>query len=133
MKKISCVIILAVSIFMLFGCSTKTDYDALTTWEFKNASSYAIEVNGGIDERFNFSLAKDANHSFDITVGTGKEVTVASFISPYIPESTTLKLDGERIVTISNITDREHYIAERVAERHYKFTYTFTDADFPEE
>lgn len=133
MKVKSLYILCGLSVLALFGCSTKTDYDALATWKFKNASSYVLEINGSIEEKLNFSLAKGEDHSFEITIGTGKDVSENDFISPYTPESTTIKLDGERVITTSKITERKNYTAEKISDRHYQFTYTFTDADFPVE
>ncbi len=126
MKKMLC----ALLPFLLIGCGkTLHDYGGTSTWEFKNESTHAIEVMGYLG----FRLAKDATHSFDFNVGTGKYVSEDSFRSPYDAERTKITLDGERVVTVPEIADIKNYTSEKITDRHYKFTYTFTDADFPEE
>lgn len=125
-------LIFLVMIMNLGRSPTREDYSALTTWEYINESSYPLKIEGGEDV-LDFNLAKEAGHSFEIKYRTEKDISEATFTSPYDSAATKIIIAGERIVTASNITDRENYIAEKIAERHYKFTYIFTDADFAEE
>lgn len=115
------------------GCGKKiVDYRALATFEFKNESTHTIAVNGGADERFKFTLDKGAAHSYEMEFGTGETVTKESFISPY-SNATTVKIDGGREMKVQGITDLKNYSTQQIGDRHFKFTYTFTDADFPDE
>lgn len=133
MKKItaiaSCLILCAV---LLYGCDTKTDYRGWATWEFINESGHDLKVNGGSTE-LNFDLPKGGKHSFKLEYGTGKEIDENTFNSPYDAAITKITVDGEKEVTKTGITDRKNYKAVKVEDRHYKYTYTFTDEDFKEE
>lgn len=118
---------------VVFGCSPiREDYSALTTWEYINESSYLLTIEGA-EEILNYNLAKNSKHTFDVKYRTEKDVSENDFHSPYRPEFTKITLDGERVVTTSPITDKKNYTAKKVSDRHFQFTYTFTDADFPEE
>lgn len=113
------------------GCNTKTDYRGWATWEFINESSHDLKIDGG-DKDLNFELVKGGGHSFKFEYGTGKEIDENSFDSPYDATITKITVDGERETTETGITDRKNYKAEKVEDRHYKYTYTFTDEDFKE-
>lgn len=115
-----------VSIFS--GCKAEKDYVVKADWVYINNSSQSLKVTGL--EVFDLDVAATKTLSYNID---GPEtVAESNYVAPFKSGTTKIIVAG-REFTDTKITDREHYIAERVAERHYKFTYTFTDADFPEE
>lgn len=133
--RINTILILIVfAISTLSGCGQAiVDYHALTTWEYVNESSHFLRIDGGQNSSLDFILEAGERHSFDISFGTGKDISAEGFTAPYSEESTKIIVDGKSEMTAPPIIERESYVAEKVSARHFKFTYTFTDADFPEE
>ena len=115
---------------LFYSCHEEIDYVVKADWNYINNSSHKISVLG----RDTFDIA--INETYIIKeVGEGsKDVTESSYVSPFFGFSTKVIYDGEVEVILSDgegITDTKNYESEKISARYYKFTYIFTDDDYP--
>ncbi len=133
MKKYILFLIAVASLCCLFaGCgSPEIDYVVKADWVYINDTEHTIEVKGF----YNFTLEPQGSYTIYQDGDGPEQTTEESYIAPFVFGISTIVIDGETEIPIgdSGITDRKNYTSEKIADRHYKFTYTFTDADFPEE
>lgn len=93
---------------------------------YLNYSTYSINISGFYDLELNVGAEKIIslnNEGPDV-------VTEDSYQAPFKSGSTTIRLSNGKEFLTTGITDRKNYTVEKISARHYKFTYTFTDADF---
>jgi hypothetical protein len=110
------------------SCGPKlVDYHVKSDWIYINESSHDIRVEG----YENFDLAISDTYTINRSSTGPETVTEEAYQAPFRPRSTKVIVDGDRVYTWSKITDRKNYTAEKAGVRYCKFTYTFTDADFP--
>ena len=90
-----------------------------------------------------FSFVISQNSVFllkQIQETSNKEVNTNNYTNPIMYEigpvsSITIKFDGNKCLKMirtseNSILNNSNYTSEKLAERTYKFTYTFTDADY---
>lgn len=134
--KIMAIILLAGSL-SLCGCCTKIiDYrHYLSEWEYINNSSYDLEIHNNHRNLFLPIPAGQTDSAFKIEA-VGHPYTLEDVTeTPFDAESMTILINGERTVTCPAIGDVANYSVTEVKNSSdpdllYRFTYTFTDADF---
>ena len=116
---------------LFYSCHEEIDYVVKADWNYINNSSHKISVLGRHDT---FDI--DINEIYIIKQeGDGsKDVTESAYVPPFFSFDTKIIYDGEVEVILSNgegITDTKNYESEKIGTRYYKFTYIFTDDDYP--
>jgi hypothetical protein len=119
------------SLFFLIGCNTKDiDYVVKADWVYVNNSNHSIEVQGSKS----FMLPVLETYTIHQSGEGSKDITEESYYAPLSQGATKIIFDGNKEITITgSITDRTNYVAEKLALRHYRFTYVFTNKNYPNE
>ncbi len=118
---------LLIHIFLFCSCESKIDYIQYATWVYENHSSQTIDVQAKV---FNsFSLTPGKSYVYEVETAAGKYVTPESYSVPYYADGTTLIVGEKELLLLENesILDISSYNTEKIEDRHYRFTYTFTD------
>lgn len=113
-------------------------YVRLAEYHFINETNYAITYPIGYEE---FNIKPISTTIFRQSVNSGgKGVQVSDYISPLSSDLPTYKLvikfDNIKCLTdvkaddVHSIRDIKNFIAEKIGKNSYKFTYTFTEADY---
>ena len=128
-------------LMLVNGCITR-DYGMEGEFYFVNKTNYNIVFSPGF-EKYNLQ-PHTVSTVFRTSDLSGKVVEPSSFASPLYKENVpmppkqtiVIKFDGKRCMVIkdekgeNNPLNINSYTAEKLGERKYKFTYTFTDADY---
>lgn len=114
-------------------CKKRVDYFVRGDFVYVNSTDSVIEVKG--DETF--VLKPDEQHVIKES-GEGPEiVTTESYVAPF--SSAMVIYNSNKCDTLASGPGLgkgegplgiNNYVSEKVGERHFKFTYTFTNADF---
>lgn len=137
MSKHYLIIGLIISIISISGgCVKDNFYDQYGQYQFINETNYNITYNTGLKE-FNI-LPKSTILFEEKSRGEGKKPEASNYNSPFKYYSGDLVIKFNGLKCLVNIKDDDlhsirnikHYTAERVNDVTYKFTYTFTEADY---
>lgn len=112
---------------LLCSCEGNIDYIQYATWVYENQALQTIDVQAKV---FNsFSLAPGESYVYEVETAAGEYVTPESYSVPYYANGTTLIVGEKEFLLLENesILDISSYNIEKIKERHYRFTYTFTD------
>lgn len=128
---------LALGVFSLFffGVSCrKIDREQYGEFLYVNSTNHTINI---LTPHVNsFSLFGLKTHVMKQNQVAGKKVAPETFRNPFTnSNSLVIQFDGNRCLTMTNLSDHSllnisHYSAEKIDDRTYKFTYTFTEADY---
>ncbi|WP_316851672.1 hypothetical protein [Pedobacter agri] len=118
------------------GCIKDDFYDQYGQYQFINETNYNITYNTGL-ESFNL-LPKSTTTFEEKSRGAGKKAEESNYSSPFRHYSGDLviKFNNQRCLVnikeedVHSIRNIKNYTAERVNDVTYKFTYTFTEADY---
>ena len=120
---------------VLCGCSTKIiDYrHYLSEWEYINNSSYDLEIH--YKTQYLTIPAGQTGTTFQAESERYRYALEDVTETPFDAEGTIITLNGERTVTCPAICDAANYSVTEIKDNAdpdllYRFTYTFTDADF---
>lgn len=135
-QKTNCTLFLIFGlIFSLGSCSKITDYSRRSTYEFINNTDYSITQELGF-EKYNVAANSRISVSFD-DLFYKKNASIEDYRPPFsgLGRSLTLKFDGVKCLTmrdelINSPSNIKSYQAEKLGDNNYKFTYTFTEADY---
>lgn len=125
---------------ILNSCKTQIAYGIKADFRFVNKTGYNITYDQAIFQEFNVS----AN---DITIfsesqktnGEIKNANPSDYRSPFIIPATdnvTVKFGSNKCLLmqskegINNIRDINNFVSEKLGNNYFKFTYTFTEADY---
>jgi hypothetical protein len=123
-----------VALLSTISCKKNVDYFVTGTFAYINNTDSLIEVKGGT---YDFKINPNESHSINQAGEGPKEVNEKSYVSPIL--SAVLIFNNSKCDTLDSglnlrngvgITGIENYTSEKVGERHYKFTYTFTEEDY---
>jgi hypothetical protein len=118
---------------VMVGCKGNVDARVIGDWVFENASPHKIEV---VSKNFNsFVIEPGESYTYSDSGEGPENVTPDDYLSPY--------REGDKIIyndvithllqKEESITDVRNFTSEKVSARHYRFTYIFTDNDYPVE
>lgn len=133
---------LIISLITLIGSCDKGiyRYERLAEFHFVNETNYNVTYPTSY-ERFNIAPKSAIIIKENIPVGSKKmQATISDYISPLSSESATnnltIKFNNMKCLInvkedeINSIRNIKNFIAEKIGENNYKFTYTFTEADY---
>ena len=133
---------LIISIIALFYSCDKGDYRYTKKSEFKfiNATNYSITYPIGY-ERFNILPNSSIFFEESIFVGDSKKsAELSDYKSPLeqnsVIQNLTIKFGNTKclidvkLLDINSIRNIKNFVAEKLGESNYKFTYTFSEADY---
>ena len=115
-------------------------YQRLAEYRFINETNHVITYPTGY-ERLNIAPKSNTIIKESVTIG-GKETgaKISDYISPLSSHSATfnliIKFNNEKCLInvkeddINSVKNIKNFIAERIGENNYRFTYTFTEADY---
>jgi hypothetical protein len=124
------------------SCKKTTDHAMEGEFYFVNSTSHQITFSTGF-EKYNLA-AKATGPIFTVSDIGDKEITASSFYTPFIKEQAynipqqpiIIRFDNQKCTSINgnsgahNILDISSYNNEKIGERKYRFTYTFTEEDY---
>jgi hypothetical protein len=118
----------------LNSCNKTTDYAVKGTFVYQNNLYLLVEIRSGV---YNFSIAPKQAYTIEELGNGEKKIAEKKYVPPmtsavvifYSFKCDTLNpgskaAEGEGILSIGN------YLNEKIAKRHYKFTFTFTTDDY---
>lgn len=122
-------------VILSIACSKKTEFSQEGDFYFVNETNYDITFGNGL-EKFNVS-PKSTTFVADMQDSDGSP-TSASYQSPLMAISRgglTIKFNADKCLvtdfyTEHSVLDIKNYLAEKLSKRKFKFTYTFTEADY---
>ena len=131
---------LVLTCLILSGC-TRTEWAHRGDWIYQNNSAHTLEVKGARGDMStgkleNFILLPGTNHCFEFGLSGESQDDPLATICPFdariiIPDRVfQITVDGIRTVALEDSTgvrNRDNYQVEKLGERHFRFTYTFTD------
>ncbi|RZK37716.1 MAG: hypothetical protein EOO90_24550 [Pedobacter sp.] len=119
--------------FVGFSCKHK-GFERDGEYVYINSTNHAISF---FTPHFNsFSLLGRETHVIQLHLPAGKTIGPETFVTPFNNNNTLiLQFDGNKCLTMTNTSENSilnmyHYTAEKISSRAYKFTYTFTEADY---
>ena len=129
---------IAISLLLTISCGRKlTDWIQHAEYQYVNQTNYNITFPKGA---VNVIVRPNTITTFKMTFGANEIVTANSFANDGNPFDLTdtykriffdnLKCLDLSTLTINNPSNFKNYVAERIDKRTFKFTYTFTEADY---
>ena len=133
------------SFFLSASCKKHTQWVQHAEFNYVNQTNYTITFPKGysntyLKEAVNVIIKPNTTTVFKVTFGANKEVTADSYVNNGTPFSFTeiykvIFFDNTKCLdlsklTINNPSDLKNYVAERIDKRTFKFTYTFSEADY---
>ncbi|WP_421945206.1 hypothetical protein [Pedobacter sp.] len=121
---------------ILGGCVRDNFYDQYGQYQFINETNYNITYNTGLED---FNILPKSTIIFEEKYrGEGKKPEASNYNSPFKYYSSDLVIKFNSLKCLVNvkyddvhsIRNIKNYTAERVNDVTYKFTYTFTEADY---
>jgi hypothetical protein len=124
------------------ACNKTTDQTMEGEFYFVNNTAHQINFNAGFEK---YNLAPNGrSNAFIISDISDKSISEDSFYVPFLKEKAykipaepiIIKFDNNRCIIIRDMLGNHNplnttsYSSERISERKYKFTYTFTEADY---
>jgi len=120
--------------FTFISCNKKTEYAQLGEFWFINQTNYNITYKQGFEK---FNVMANSSTLIKDTQDAVKKVEPNKFHAPFrsIGLPVVIKFNQIKCLEIDvnsehSILDIKNYLAEKLSERKYKFTYTFTEADY---
>ena len=123
-------------IFLLFIISCKKHYRSTGEYHFINKTNYNITFEKGFDS---YNLSPNATYTMSYGQDSGKEIDPKNFIPPLMIASNgglTIRFNQTRCLVTTFYTEHSplninSYSNDgKIGELTYKFTYTFTEADY---
>ncbi|KLT63872.1 hypothetical protein AB669_19240 [Pedobacter sp. BMA] len=126
------------------GCSKTTDKAMEGEFYFVNNTAHHISFSSGFEK---YNLAPNSiSPAFIVSDISDKSITEPSFYAPFLKENAyklpaepiIMRFENSKCVVIRNMLGNRNplninsYSSERLTERKFKFTYTFTESDYIE-
>lgn len=129
----------------LLGCERMINREWVHTgdWIYLNDSSYTLELKGAVTKftssnppLINFTLRPGVSYCVQYLSDGEKSIPPEYLLNPFQPylsgpdREVQIVINGAVTITIeegTGIRDRSNYEVEKLTDRHYRFTYTFTD------
>jgi hypothetical protein len=118
---------------LIMSCKSDIDYIVNGTYVYINSTDSLIQVKSSV---YDFVIKPKQAHTLVQSGDGSKDINESSYVSPMLGAVLifyNIKCDtlnsGLNLRSGPGITGIENYNSEKVADRHYKFTYTFTQAD----
>ena len=127
---------LIISITSLITSCKDDFYDQYGEFYFVNNTEYNIKYNAGL-ERFDIP-AKSTTIFKEKYRGEGKKALPSNYNSPlrYYGNEINIKFNNVKCLInvkeneINSVRNIKNFIHEKINDNNYKFTYTFTEADY---
>ena len=120
---------------LFFGLSCKKiEPDMSAEYIYINSTNHAISFF--TPHVYSFKLLGLKTHLIKETQPTGKKTGAEKFETPFNNSSSlVIQFDGNKCLTMTNSSENSllnisNYSVEKIDNRTYKFTYTFTEADY---
>lgn len=119
---------------MLISSTCKRDYEETAEFVFVNTTNYSINFQ---DKLSGISILPQQNYLRKEVMLGDRKVRVEKYRSPfYYAGPINIKFDNMKCLlqitfeSKHSFMDIKNFVMEKVNERHHKFTYTFTEADY---
>ena len=119
--------------FFGFSCN-KIEHEQFGKFIYINSTNHTINF---FTPHFNsFKLLGLKTHLIEQVQVAGKKIGFETFRTPFTnSNSLVLVFDGNKCLTMTNSSDHSmlnmsNYTEEKIDDRTYKFTYTFTEGDY---
>ena len=119
--------------FFGFSCN-KIEHEQFGKFIYINSTNHTINF---FTPHFNsFKLLGLKTHLIEEVQVAGKKIGFETFRTPFTnSNSLVLVFDGNKCLTMTNSSDNSllnmsNYSAEKIDDMTYRFTYTFTEADY---
>ena len=112
------------------NCKKRVDYLAIGTYVYVNNTDSLIEVKNA---PYLFTIKPKESHTIEQSGDGSKDLTEKNYVAPFTGGQVIIygnKMCDTLFVSKEGISGIENYKSEKIAERHYKFTYNFTDTDY---
>lgn len=127
---------LIISLVVLLNSCKDDFYEQVGQYYFINETNYAIAYDTGL-EKFNID-PKSTTLFQENSRGEGKSATALNFSSPFkhFGKELNIKFNNAKCLLnvqendINSIRNIKNFKAEKLGDNHYKFTYSFTEADY---
>ena len=124
-----------ISLPLFINSCQKINYGQFAEFHFVNKTNHAITYNEGFEK---YNVAAMSTTIVKESQSAGKNVTAEGYHRPFIDSrgSIILKFDQDKCIidhpldSPNSIINLKNYVAEKIGDRTYKFTYTFTEADY---
>jgi hypothetical protein len=116
-------------LFMFMQCKKSVDYVVKGTYVYVNSTDSLIEVKGGES----FIISPKQTHTIVVDGEGGKDISAKSYEPPFgsaVIVYGSSRCDTLRAYSKKGILGIDNYNNEKIADRNYKFTYTFTETDY---
>ena len=122
-----------ISFVLLTNSCQKVNHGQFAEFHFENKTNHAITYNSGF-EKYNVAamsttIVKESQYA-------GKNVTAEGYMIPFGPNPFIIHFGQLKCIkdhhpdSTHSVLNFKSYIAEKIGDRTYKFTYTFTEADY---
>ena len=127
---------LIISLISIISSCKDDFYDQYGEFYFVNNTAYIIKYNAGL-ERFDIP-PKSTTIFKEKYRGEGKKALPSNYNSPlrHYGNEINIKFNNVKCLInvkendINSIRDIKNFVTEKIGENHFKFTYTFTEADY---
>lgn len=125
-----------ISLIAIIGSCKDDYYDQIGEFYYVNETNYSITYETGLSE---FNVAPKSTTVFkEKTRGVGKEAIASNYNVPraHYGREFTIKFNNVKCLInvkefdINSVRNIKNFVAEKIGENNYKFTYTFTEADY---
>ena len=133
-------LIIGLIINLIFIISSCKDYfyNEIGEYQFVNETDYSIIYSVGYEE---FNIGPKSKILITQNKKTGGDkggAKVSDYKSPLYSHNATLNIKFNNLKCLSDVKENDinsvrdikNFVAEKIGRSHYKFTYTFTDADY---
>ena len=122
----------AFSLLITFSLSCIKEYTQKGIFVFVNQTNYNISAGYSVEP---FTLVPNSTMNKEQVQPSTKKVTALGFQNPLSADNQFVVKIGDKCIintkeSINSIINIASYISEKIDERTYKFTYTFTEADY---
>jgi len=127
---------LIISLTLTMNSCAKVAYAQFGKFYFVNNTNHRITYDKGLEA---FNVGPNETIIVSQIQDSGKSVIQSSYISPFLLRSNgliTIRFDNNKCLIDEkrgdphSVMDISNYIPEKIDKRTYKFTYTFTEADY---
>lgn len=119
---------------LFFQCKKHVDYLSMGTYVYFNDTDSLIEVRSGV---YDFAINSKQSYIIEQRGDGSKNVSENDYVPPmtsagviYAGTKCDTLNSGIKVGKGEGILNLENYKSEKIGERHYKFTYTFTEVDY---
>ena len=123
-----------ISLTLFINSCQKVNHGQFAEFHFVNKTNHTITYNKPFEK---YNVAAMSTTIVKESQSAGKNVTAESYHRPFMEfGGIVLKFDQDKCIidhpldSPNSIINLKNYVAEKIGDRTYKFTYTFTEADY---